>query len=78
MFELTKEKAVSLYEEELFRTTADDAAKIIISGIRNNKRRILVGADAKAVDFLARFFPVTAVTLSTLISRRVAQKYANK
>lgn len=78
MFDLTKEKAVNLYEEELFRTTADDAAKIIIAGIRRNKRRILVGADAKAIDLLTRFFPVTAVTLSTLISRRVAQKYANK
>jgi short-subunit dehydrogenase len=78
MFDLTKEKAVNLYEEELFRTTADDAAKIIIAGIRSNRRRILVGADAKAIDLLTRFFPVTAVTLSTLISRRVARKYANK
>jgi short-subunit dehydrogenase len=78
MFGLTREKAVSIYEEELFRTTADDAAKIIISGIRRNKRRILVGADAKAIDLFTRFFPVTAVTLSSMISRRVARKYANK
>jgi short-subunit dehydrogenase len=78
MFDLTKEKAVNLYEEVVFRTTADDAAKIIISGIRRNKRRILVGADAKALDLLTRFFPVTAVTLSTVFSRQIAQKYANK
>jgi hypothetical protein len=78
MFNLTREKGVSLYEEVVFRTTADDAAKIIISGIRRNKRRILVGADAKALDLLTRFFPETAVTLSNVFSRRTARKYANK
>ena len=78
MFDLTKEKAVNLYEEKFFRTTADDAAKIIISGIRRNKRRILVGSDAKAIDLFTRFFPVTAVTMTTLFSRWIAQKYANK
>jgi short-subunit dehydrogenase len=78
MFDLTKEKAANLFEEVVFRTTADDAAKIIISGIRRNKRRILVGSDAKTLDLLTRFFPVTAVTLSTLFSRWIAQKYANK
>ncbi|MDD4356045.1 MAG: SDR family NAD(P)-dependent oxidoreductase [Smithellaceae bacterium] len=78
MYELTKETAANLYEEKLFRTTADDAAKIIISGIRCNRRRILVGADAKFLDLLTRFFPVTAVTLSTVFSRRIAQEYASK
>jgi NAD(P)-dependent dehydrogenase (short-subunit alcohol dehydrogenase family) len=78
MFGLTKEKGINIYEEIVFRTTADDAAKIIISGIRRNKRRILVGADAKALDMLTRFFPVTTVTLITLFSRWIAQKYANK
>jgi len=78
MFGLTKEKAANLYEEKLFKTTADDAAKIIISGVKRNKRRILVGADAKFLDLLTRFFPVTAVTLSTVFSRRIAQEYANK
>jgi short-subunit dehydrogenase len=78
MYDLTKEKGINIYEEVVFRTTADDAAKIIISGIRRNKRRILVGADAKALDLLTRFFPVTAVTLSNVFSRRTARKYANK
>lgn len=78
MFNLTREKGENIYEEVVFRTTADDAAKIIISGIRRNKRRILVGADAKALDLLTRFFPVTAVTLSNMFSMRTARKYANK
>ncbi|MCK9264054.1 MAG: SDR family oxidoreductase [Deltaproteobacteria bacterium] len=76
MFSLSREKAVSLYEDELFRTTADQAAKVIIAGIRRNKRRILIGADAKALDLLTRFFPVTAVSLSCLASRFVAKSYA--
>lgn len=78
MFGLTKETATNIYEEKLFRTTADDAAKIIISGIKRNKRRILVGADAKFLDLLTRFFPVTAVTLSTLFTRRIAREYTGK
>jgi NAD(P)-dependent dehydrogenase (short-subunit alcohol dehydrogenase family) len=78
MYSLTREKAISLYEDELFRTTADEAAKIIIAGIRHNRRRILVGADAKILDLLTRFFPVTAVTLSCLVSRFAARSYARK
>ena len=78
MFNLTREKGENIYEDVVFRTTADDAAKIIISGIRRNKRRILVGVDAKAIDLFTRFFPVTAVTLSNMFSMRTARKYANK
>jgi NADP-dependent 3-hydroxy acid dehydrogenase YdfG len=78
MFGLTKEKAANLYEEKLFKTTADEAAKIIISGVKRNKRRILVGTDAKFLDLLTRFFPVTAVTLSTVFTRRIAKEYASK
>lgn len=78
MFELTTEKAVNLYEEKVFRTTADDAAKIIISGVKRNKRRILVGTDAKIIDLLTRFFPVTTVSLTALFTRRIAQQYACK
>ncbi len=78
MYALSKEKAQRLYEDELFRTTADEAAKIIIAGIKKNKRRILVGTDAKAIDLLTRFFPVTAVSLSGFFSRYVARAYAQK
>jgi len=78
MFGLTQEKAASLYEEKLFKTTADDAAKIIIAGIRCNRRRILIGTDAKILDWLTRFFPCTSVTLSTVFSRKIAQEYADK
>jgi NAD(P)-dependent dehydrogenase (short-subunit alcohol dehydrogenase family) len=78
LYSLTRGQATSLYEDELFRTTADDAAKIIIDGIKKNRRRILVGMDAKVIDLLVRMFPITSVKLSNLFSRYVAKKYSRK
>jgi hypothetical protein len=34
--------------------------------------------DAKVLDLITRFFPVSAVTLSTLFSRFIARTYARK
>jgi short-subunit dehydrogenase len=39
------------------KTTADQAAEIIVRGIQKQQRRILVGNDAKILDFLVRLFP---------------------
>lgn len=50
------EKSIADFEK-MFRTTADDAAKTIINGIRNNKRRVLIGGDAYAIDTLQRSLP---------------------
>lgn len=38
-------------------TSADEAARIILDGVRNNRWRILVGADAEALDRLVRADP---------------------
>ncbi len=78
MYSLSREKAISLYEDELFRTTADEAAQVIIQGIRRNKRRILIGMDAKILDLITRMFPVGAVTLSCLFSRFIVRSYARR
>ena len=40
------------------RTSADKAARIIIRGIKKNKKRILVGRDAHFYSLMARLFPV--------------------
>jgi NAD(P)-dependent dehydrogenase (short-subunit alcohol dehydrogenase family) len=77
MYSLSREKGVRLYEDQ-FRTTADEAARVIISGIKSNKRRILIGADAKALDLLTRLFPVTAVSLGGWLSRLLVRSYARK
>jgi NAD(P)-dependent dehydrogenase (short-subunit alcohol dehydrogenase family) len=78
VFELPAEKVRQMYEDEIFRLTADKAAKIIISGIRHNKKRIRVGADAKAMDWLMRLFPVATLTVCVLLTRRIARVYANQ
>ncbi len=38
---------------------AEQAADIILNGVERNKSRILIGKDAKAVDWLVRIFPDT-------------------
>lgn len=58
------EKTLGVPQEQLkaeftakARTTADQAAAIIIRGVKKNKRRILVGADAKIMSLVTRLFP---------------------
>lgn len=48
--------ATASYEKTFF-TTADQAAKTILTGVRRNARRILIGADARAYDALQRSAP---------------------
>jgi short-subunit dehydrogenase len=45
--------------EKMFDTTADECARQIIQGIRKDKRRILVGADAHLFAFLQHIMPST-------------------
>ena len=78
LFDLSPEKAQSIYEERLLKTTADDAAKRIISGIRHNKIRILVGSASTTMDVLMRLMPATMSILTGVVSRRVAKSYADR
>jgi butyryl-CoA dehydrogenase len=41
------------------KTTAEQAADVILLGIVKNKRRILIGNDAKILDRIVRWFPAT-------------------
>lgn len=43
--------------EKLFRTTAAEAARVIIKGVERDARRVLIGADAHVIDLLQRLFP---------------------
>ena len=43
--------------EKLFRTTPEEAASTIIKGVRANKRRVLIGSDAVAIDTMQRLLP---------------------
>ncbi|MBI5550267.1 MAG: SDR family NAD(P)-dependent oxidoreductase [Desulfobacterales bacterium] len=77
LYDVPKEKAVLLFEKELFITTAQMAAQIIVEGIKGNRRRIMVGRDAKVIDLLTRWFPKTMVWLSAVQTRRLVKKYAS-
>jgi len=55
--------------DRIARTTADRAARVIISGMRRNKRRILVGLDARIMDFQKRLTPVLTNLLTGRIMR---------
>lgn len=57
--------------EKLFRTTAEDAAKIILKGVENNQRRVLVGSDAKAMDLMVRLLPSAYQKLVSMSSKRL-------
>ena len=52
----TKEKLISDFDK-LSYTTSKSAAQQIVKGIKSNKRRIMVGIDAKIADLLVRIFP---------------------
>jgi NAD(P)-dependent dehydrogenase (short-subunit alcohol dehydrogenase family) len=78
MSSMTRDQAMAIFDEVMNRGTADHAAKVIIKGIKRNKRRIMIGYDAKALDLLTRFFPVTAVGLAARFSRLLAWFYARR
>lgn len=43
--------------EKLFMTTAQSAAQTILRGVQRNSRRVLIGADAHAIDLAVRLMP---------------------
>ncbi len=60
------DEALSVSKEQLFSdfdkaaiNTADRAAEVIIHGVEKDKRRILIGRDAKIMDWIVRHFPNT-------------------
>jgi NADP-dependent 3-hydroxy acid dehydrogenase YdfG len=51
---LDQEKMAKMFDKRLARTTPKRAAEIILEAVRKNNARVLVGADAKALDLLVR------------------------
>ncbi len=45
------------FEEKFFKTTPEEAAEVILKGIQRKKGRVLIGRDAKFLDFLTRLMP---------------------
>ncbi|MBJ8499408.1 SDR family NAD(P)-dependent oxidoreductase [Acinetobacter oleivorans] len=66
--------------DKLLRTPADDAAHQILEAVRKDRRRLLIGADAKAVDVIQRILPqgyqkifATATALQTRLLNKSAK-----
>lgn len=53
-----REEAASGFDR-LARTTPDRAAEVIVTGIKKNKGRILIGMDAKILDIVQRLMPAS-------------------
>jgi len=44
--------------DKLARTSAEEAGATIVRGIQNDRKRILIGADARMINLIVRLFPV--------------------
>lgn len=61
--------------EKAFTTSADQAAKTILSAVRRDSRRVLIGADAVALETMQRLLPggyQKLVTTSLKLAQRIA------
>jgi short-subunit dehydrogenase len=54
--EVTKKRVVKFFDKAS-PTTAEEAAETIVKGIKTRNPRILIGADARQIDKIQRFFP---------------------
>jgi NAD(P)-dependent dehydrogenase (short-subunit alcohol dehydrogenase family) len=71
------EQARTQFNDQLLRTTPEKAAQVIINGVLGNKRRILIGPDAYALDGMQRLWPAfyqRLVTASMGLAARFAPK----
>ena len=58
-----KEDMVTLFDK-VAKTTSEQAAGRIVKGIRGNKKKILVGMDAKIIDLAVRIMPLSAIKMA--------------
>src|SRR5262249_39681320 len=64
--------------EKMFITTADVAARVILDGVRRNRRRGLVGRGGRVADWLARMLPSAHQALVVWRMRRRMRRLARK
>ena len=72
---LGRDEALAIFNRTMAKTTADKAAQIIITGIKKDKLRIMVGTDAYVTDWLKRLFPVG---FQKLVGRKVIPVWMKK
>lgn len=60
--------------EKFFITSPEKAARVILDGVRANRRRVLIGPDAVAADAMARLLPAAYQSLVVRDARRKRRK----
>jgi short-subunit dehydrogenase len=70
-------RARQQFNDQLLRTSPDKAAEVILRGVLRDSRRILIGADAWALDGMQRLLPTLYQRLVTT-SMRLAARFAPK
>ncbi len=68
-----KEESLKSFEK-LFRTPPEVAAKVILKGVEKNARRVLIGADARLIDWAQRLLPTGYQTLLAALVKRQKHK----
>ncbi|MCA9531359.1 MAG: SDR family NAD(P)-dependent oxidoreductase [Myxococcales bacterium] len=59
--------------DRLARTSSEAAAEAILRGVQANKRRVLIGADAYAIDAAQRLLPTSYQRVLVSVSRRIGR-----
>ncbi|UYP20090.1 SDR family NAD(P)-dependent oxidoreductase [Rhodococcus sp. Z13] len=62
------------FDRKLARTTPEDAAKTVLAGVRKNKPRVLIGADAKLLDAFVRIAGPAYQRIVAGVTARVVPK----
>lgn len=68
--ERASHEAASAAFDDLARTTPEAAARRIVSGVRRNAKRVLIGNDARLLDLVQRCFPTGYQRLVLFLARR--------
>ena len=55
--------------DKLLRTPPEEAARQILQAVLKNKRRLLIGSDAKILDAFQRLFPTGYQRASTIVTK---------
>ncbi|MEV0945724.1 SDR family NAD(P)-dependent oxidoreductase [Rhodococcus sp. NPDC049939] len=69
-----RDTSAAFFDKRLARTTAEDAAKIIVNGVRKGKPRILVGTDAKLLDAFVRLVGSNYQRVVATVVERIVPK----
>lgn len=67
-----------LFDRYLARMTSEDAAEVIIKGVKKNKPRILVGTDAKVLDLWVRLVASKYQWISAKVTGALMKRAAPK